>query len=214
MSCAFHDIKHIVQPYLDDLLAHSMKRKDHPLHLKAIFIRCGHYNIRLNLHKCVFCVQSGQLLGFIVSKEGIRVDPIKVEAILNLPAPSSLQHLQLLQGNVNFLHRSIHNYAELTQGFPRLLKKGIPFFWDELADKYFDALKHALTNSQLLHPPDYHRDYFLYLVLSDAIVGMVLVQEDVSSSEHVIYCLSRNLTKTEVKYAHVEKLGLTIVQVV
>ena len=48
MSYAFHDIKHIVQPYLDDLLAHSMKMQDHPLHLKEIFIRSRHYNIRLN----------------------------------------------------------------------------------------------------------------------------------------------------------------------
>jgi len=152
---------------------------------------------------CFLCTIRSAL-GFIISKEGIRVDPFKVEAILNLPAPSSLQHLQILQGNVKFLRRSIDNYAELTQGFNRLLKKGIPFFWDELADKSFDALKHALTNAQLPHPPDYHRDYFLYLVLFDVTVGMVLVQEDVSSNEHVIYCLSRNLTKTEINYAHVE----------
>ena len=130
MSYAFHDIKHIVQPYLDDLPAHSMKRQDHLMHLKEIFIRCRHYNIWLNLHKCVFCVQSNRLLGFIISKEGIRVDPLKVEALLNLPAPSSLNQLQSLQGKENFLCRFIDNYAELTQGFTRLLKKGIPFLWD------------------------------------------------------------------------------------
>jgi hypothetical protein len=38
MSYAFHDIKHIVQPYLDDLPAHSMPRVDHPTHLRAIFV--------------------------------------------------------------------------------------------------------------------------------------------------------------------------------
>jgi hypothetical protein len=59
MSYAFHDIKHIVQPYLDDLPAHSMHCVDHPTHLQAIFLRCWFYRIRLNLHKCVFCVESG-----------------------------------------------------------------------------------------------------------------------------------------------------------
>jgi hypothetical protein len=59
MSYAFHDIKHIVQPYLDDLLAHSMHCVDHPAHLGAIFLQCRFYCIRLNLHKCVFCVESG-----------------------------------------------------------------------------------------------------------------------------------------------------------
>eukprot|EP00253_Pinus_taeda_P022688 PITA_22688 len=60
MSYAFHDIRHIVQPYLDDLPAQSTERADHPLHLREIFLRCRHYNIRLNPHKCVFCVESAE----------------------------------------------------------------------------------------------------------------------------------------------------------
>jgi hypothetical protein len=117
MSYAFHDIKHIVQPYLDDLPAHSMHRVDHPTHLRTIFLRCQFYHIRLNPHKCVFCIESDRLLGFIVSRQGIRVDPLKVEVILNLPPPSSLHQLQSLQGKANFLRRFIPNYAELTLGF-------------------------------------------------------------------------------------------------
>ena len=75
ISYDFYEIKHIVQPYLDDLLTHSLHIEDHPTHLQAIFLRCRYYKIRLNPHKCVFCVKSGQLLGFIVLKQGIRVDP-------------------------------------------------------------------------------------------------------------------------------------------
>eukprot|EP00253_Pinus_taeda_P008778 PITA_08778 len=59
MSYAFHDIRHIMQPYLDDLPAHSAKRQDHPSHLREIFLHCRHYHIRLNLHKCVFYMESG-----------------------------------------------------------------------------------------------------------------------------------------------------------
>jgi hypothetical protein len=58
MSYAFHDIKHIVQPYLDDLPTHSMHHVDHPTHLQAIFLQCWFYCICLNSHKCVFCVES------------------------------------------------------------------------------------------------------------------------------------------------------------
>jgi hypothetical protein len=54
MSYDFHDIKHIVQPYLDDLPTHSMRHQDHPTHLRAIFICCRCYRIHLNPHKCVF----------------------------------------------------------------------------------------------------------------------------------------------------------------
>ena len=97
-------------------------------------MRCRHYRIRLNPHKCVFCVESGRLLGFVVSKAGICVDLSKVEAIVNIPPSSTLRQLQSLQGKENFLRRFIPNYAELTKGSTRLLKQNVPFFWDEIAN--------------------------------------------------------------------------------
>jgi hypothetical protein len=112
----------------------------------------------LNPHKCVFCVEYDRLLGFIVSRHGIRVDLIKAEAILNLPPPSSLCQLQSLQGKANFLRQFILNYAEITRGFTRLLKKGSEFVWDKVAHNAFEALKLSLTKAPLLFPPDYSRD--------------------------------------------------------
>jgi hypothetical protein len=112
MSYAFCDIKHIVQPYLDDLPTHSMRCQDHPTHIRAIFLRCRYYCIHLNAHKCVFCVESNRILGFILSLHGIRVDPLKVEAILTFPPPSTLRQLQSLQGKANILRRFIPNYTE------------------------------------------------------------------------------------------------------
>jgi hypothetical protein len=214
MSCAFHDIKHIVQPYIDDLPSHSMHRVDHPIHLRAIFIQCQFYHIRLNPHKCVLCVESDQLLGFIVSRQGIRVDPLKFKAILNLPPPSSLPQLQSLQGKANFLCHFIPNYVELTLGFTRLLKKGSEFIWDTTTNKSFKALKLSLTRTPLLSPPNYSRNYFLYLTTSNYTIAMVLIQEDDSHEEHVIYYLSQSITTTETKYLHVEKLALASVQAV
>jgi hypothetical protein len=115
MSYTFHDIKHIVQPYLDDIPTHFMRCQDHLTHLRAIFLRYSYYCIHLNPHKCVFCVESDRLIGFIVSIHGIWVDPLKVEAILNLLPPSTLRQLQNLQRKANFLRRFIFNYAELTK---------------------------------------------------------------------------------------------------
>ena len=141
MKISFHDIKAIVKPYLDDLPTHSCKRIDHPYHLHLIFERCKYYKIRLNPHKCVFCVESGRLLGFIVSNKGIQVDPLKVESIINLPPPRSIRQLQILQGKSNFLRHFIVNYAKITKGFMRLLKQDTPFVWDEIAQLAFEALK-------------------------------------------------------------------------
>jgi hypothetical protein len=149
-----------------------------------------------------------------MSIHGIRVDPLKVEAILNLRPPSTLRQLQSLQGKEIFLHRFIPNYDELMKGFTQLLKKGYDFVWDDNKNKYFEALKLALTRTPLLFPPDYSRYYFLYLASSDSTIYMVLVQEDDSHDENVVYYLSRSLTTIETKYLHVEKLALEAVQVV
>ena len=75
----------------------------------------------------------GHLIGFIVSEEGIRVDPLKVEAILQLSPPRNIGHIQCLQGMVNFLRRFVVNFANLTRGFMCLLNKDTPFEWDERA---------------------------------------------------------------------------------
>ena len=214
MNFAFHDIKAIVEPYLDDLPAHSRKRIQHPDHLRLIFERCRYYKIRLNPHKCVFCVESGRLLGFIVSSRGIQVDPLKVEAIVNLPPPRTLRQLQSLQGKSNFLRRFIVNYAKITKGFMRLLKQDTPFVWDEPAQLAFEALKKALLSAPLLRPPDYSRDFILYLAASESTIGVVLVQENDKLIEHVVYYLSRALVGPEIKYSHVEKLALAAVYAV
>ena len=79
MTLIFHDLKMIIEIYLDDLTAHSRLRVRHPYHLRLVFERCRHYQVRLNPHKCIFCMTFGRLVGFIMSKEGIRVDPLKVE---------------------------------------------------------------------------------------------------------------------------------------
>jgi hypothetical protein len=133
MTFAFHDLKHIVEAYLDDLAAHSCKRVDHSTHLRLVFERCYYYRIRLNPHKCNFCARSCCLLGFLVSEIGIIVDPLKVEAILLFPPPHNIHQLQGLQGKAKFLRRFIVNYAYITKGFMLLLKKDTPFIWDERA---------------------------------------------------------------------------------
>lgn len=110
-----------------------------------------------------------------MSKESIRINPLKVEAIVNLPPPSSLHQLQSLQGKAIFICLFVPNYVELAKGFTRFLKKGFPFVSDEISQKYFNARKKTLISAPLLHPPDYHCNYFLYLDVDDNTIAMVLV---------------------------------------
>ena len=92
MDVAFHEfIDKFMAVYQDDLTAYSKKAEDHCGHLEKIFIRALEYGISLNPRKCVFGVTEGKLLGHIVSREGVKIDPERVAAIDKIPKPKNVK---------------------------------------------------------------------------------------------------------------------------
>ena len=63
----------------------------------------------------------------------------------------------------------------------------------------------------MIHPPDYSKDFLLYISASTTTIAMVLVQDNLHGQEHVIYYASKNLIDFETHYSHVEKLDLVTV---
>ena len=101
----------------------------------------------------------------------------------------------------------------MAKGFTRLLKKGIPFHWDQVSQASFDALKDTLMRASLMYSQNYQNDYFLYLAATYKTIAMVLIQEE-DWVKHPIYYLSCNLNDMEVKYSYVNKTALASVQAV
>ena len=101
----------------------------------------------------------------------------------------------------------------MAKGFTRILKKGVPLHWDQVAQASFDVVKDTVVQASLMYPPNYQNYYFLYIVAVEMTIAMVLVQVE-NGIEHLIYCLSCNLNNTEVKYSYVENISLEAVQVV
>ena len=149
-----------------------------------------------------------------MSKEGIWIDPLKVEAIVNLPPTTLLHQLQSLQGKDNFPHHFVPNYTEISKGFTHFLKKGIPSIWDEISQWSFNSLEKTLISAPLLYPPDYHRGYVLYLATVNSTIAMVFIQDDDDGNDHVVSYLSWNILDNESQYAHVEKLAFLAVHYV
>lgn len=90
MTTLFHDMMHReIEVYVDDMIAKSLDAESHIVNLRKFFERLRKYRLRLNPAKCVFGATSWKLLGFIVSKQGIEVDPAKIKAIVDMPAPTT-----------------------------------------------------------------------------------------------------------------------------
>ena len=104
MMKIFQDMQHkTVECYVDDLAVKSKRKEDHLQHLREVFLRLRKHKLQMNPLKCFFCVSSGKLLGFIVRKAGIELDPIKVKAILEMPSPRTLRELKGLQGRLAYI---------------------------------------------------------------------------------------------------------------
>ena len=88
-----------MQVFLDDFAVYS-RHGDHLDHLRLCLEKCREYRLSLNPAKCVFGVASGNLLGHVVSREGIAVDPDKVKAILEAPAPNNAKALSRFLGQI------------------------------------------------------------------------------------------------------------------
>jgi hypothetical protein len=139
------------------------------------------------------------------------VDPLKVQAITEIPPPWNLQQLQSLQGKAKFLRCFVPDYAICTHSFLRLLCHDIPFQWDDHAQQSFDDIKAALSHAPLISAPDYNHDYILYVSASTVSVVGVLIQLGDDNREHVIYYVSKNLSGPHLKYKHEEKIALAVV---
>jgi hypothetical protein len=85
--------------------------------------------------KCAFGVSSGKFIGFVITKHGIEVDPSKIQAIVKMPPPINLHKLKSFQGHLAYIRRFISNIPGRCKPFSRVIKKGVPFQWDQAYQK-------------------------------------------------------------------------------
>ena len=107
---------------MDDMLVKSRKAELHLDDLKETFDRLRKYQMKLNLTKCVFGVSSGKFLGFMVSQRGIKANPKKVKAILDMTSLRSVKEVQRLTGRIVALNRFVFRATDKCLPFFKTLK--------------------------------------------------------------------------------------------
>jgi hypothetical protein len=98
--------------YLDDVTMFIEDTKYHVCHLRKSFCTCRRYSISMNPRKSIFVSNKGRLLGFLVSKYGIMIDPKRIEEITNIPYAHSKKYVQSFLGKINFVTRFIPRFVE------------------------------------------------------------------------------------------------------
>ena len=84
-------VRRNVQVYMDDMLVKSRREEDHLENLRETFDILRSYNMKLNPRKCTFGVTAGKFLGFMVSQRGIKANPDKIRAIMEMAPPRNVK---------------------------------------------------------------------------------------------------------------------------
>ena len=101
----------------------SKSYNEHLDHMRRVFIKCRNFGISLNPKKSLFGLEEGKIPGHIISKEGIRIDPYRIEAIRNISHSRKIRELQAFLGKTNFFRRFIPNIAELIRNLNKVSLK-------------------------------------------------------------------------------------------
>jgi hypothetical protein len=165
--------------------------------------------LKLNLEKCVFGVNKGKFLGFLVSTKGIEANPSKIEAILRMEPPKSRKGVQRLIGRLASLNRFISRSAERNLPFFEVRKSAEVFHWGPNQQKAFEELKQYLIELTTLTPPSAGTPLLLYVSASHAAVSAALVQEKQEGQARKqvpVYFVSEVLSASKKNYTEIEKV--------
>nr|KYP40021.1 Retrovirus-related Pol polyprotein from transposon opus [Cajanus cajan] len=102
-----HQIGQNMEVYVDDMVVKTTAATDHASDLAVIFAQVRKHNMRLNPEKCVFGVQGGKFLGFMITSRGIEANPEKCKAIIQMQSPQTVKEVQRLAGRLVSLSRFI-----------------------------------------------------------------------------------------------------------
>ena len=123
-------IHKFLEVYFDDWTIFGLMDK-HVGALRLMFAKCREHQISLNLKKCIFCVPFGILLGHVVCRQGLMVDPTKIAIIVNLPPPTSVKQLHTTLKHIGYYKIFIKGYVQITMPMEKLLKHDAKYEWTE-----------------------------------------------------------------------------------
>ena len=131
----------------------------------------------------------------MISKDGIVVNPSKVQSVLEWIAPTNAKKIQGFLGMAGYYRRFIEGFSKIAGPMTKLLRKNTPFKWDEKCEASFQELKTRLTTAPVLAVLEIGKDFTVYCDASKEGLGCVLMQD-----RKVIAYGSRQLKPHEVNY--------------
>jgi hypothetical protein len=189
--------------------------------LREVLTRLQGAGLKVNAHKCFWGTDETEYLSYILSRDEIKPQPKKIEAILAIKPPTKVKELRRFLGMVQYyrdrwakrskmlapLTNLVDEYG-LSKSDKKLGEKKVPWHWDEEHQKAFDDVKAAIAKDVALAYPDFSKEFEIHTNGSSSQMGAVITQDN-----RPLAFWSRKLTRTEKKYSVTEIELLAIVEV-
>ncbi|KAJ9552857.1 hypothetical protein OSB04_016902 [Centaurea solstitialis] len=201
---AFMDLMNrVCKPYLDkfvivfidDILIYSKTAEEHGDHLRKVLEMLKRERLYAKFSKCEFWLKEVQFLGHVVTQEGIKVDPAKIEAIKDWESPKSPSEVRSFLGLAGYYRRFIEHFSAIATPLTELTRKDVKFEWTSTCEYAFNNLKGKLTSAPILTLPNGTDGFVVYCDASKLGLGCVLMQD-----RRVIAYASRKLKDHELNY--------------
>ncbi|XP_035845188.1 uncharacterized protein LOC118491476 [Helianthus annuus] len=189
MNETFSDaIGKYIEVYMDDLVIMSKEESAMLANIQKTFNTLRSVSIKLNPAKCSFGMEEGKFLGFIVTKDGFKVNPEKVQAIERMPSPASIKDMQKLAGRLAALNRFLANHAAKSFPFIKTLRNS--------SDKAVGAV--LLVDRQGVQTPVYYVSRTLtdpetrYAIMEKLVLALIHASRRLRRyfANHVIHVLT------------------------
>jgi hypothetical protein len=144
------ELDKFVVVFIDDTLIYSKNFEDHARHLHIVLQRLRDHHLYAKFSKCEFWLDTIKFLGHTISKDGISVDPSKVQEVMDWKPPTSVHQIRSFLGLAGYYHRFIPDFSQIAKPMTELLKKGVKFSWNEKYEEAFHTLRAHLTTAPVL----------------------------------------------------------------
>jgi len=198
--------------YLDNIIIYSENIKEHELYIRKVLEKLRDAGLQVNIKKCEFSVTRTKYLGFIISTDGIKVDPEKVSAIKKWQYPKTVKGVQAFLGFCNFYRRFISGYGAIAKPLNQCTRRDQAFDFDDKCKAAFKQLQDALTSAPVLVHYRPERESMLETDASDGTVAGVLSQKQPDGLWRPVAYFSKTMIPAECNYTIHDKEMLAIIR--
>ena len=135
---------------IDDIIVHAPTKELHDRRVNEVLSRLEAHGVTLNAHKCEFEKHEVEFYGFTVNQNGVKPLESNTKAILDLPEPTNITEVASFLGMSNFYMKFVPFYADITEPLRKLLRKDMPWSWENEQREACTKIKNLLCAAPIL----------------------------------------------------------------